>query len=165
MEKYLYDIPIYRCSGEKHNQELYEAKEKRLQYLIDLHGPEIKNSNAYECMKNNFDRRLWYPWRYNEVIGWIRIYALDDQVRGELWFTNAKRIRRDLKNKKFFDIGKAFEMTIFKSQSSTDIFNAICEELASQEKKVPLKGRYLDKDMFCRIGKFINWRQIFGMEA
>ncbi len=164
MEKYLVDIPIYRCSVEKHTQELDEAKKKRLQYLIDLHGPKVKNSNSYEWIGNDFDRRSWYPWRYNEVIGWIRIYALGDQARGELWFTNAKRIRSDLKNKKIFYIGKAFEMAVFKSQSSKDIFNAICEELVLQEKVAPIKGRYLDKDMFYRIGKFINWRQIFGME-
>ncbi len=164
MEKYLFDIPIYRCPIEKHTKELDEAKKERLQYLIDLHGPEVINSNAYEHIGNDFDRRVWYPWRYNEVIGWIRIYALGDQARGELWFTNAKRIRSDLKNKKIFYIGKTFEMHIFKSQSSKDIFNAICEELLLQEKQTPIKGRYLDKDMFCRTGKFINWRQVFGLE-
>lgn len=164
MEKYLIDIPIYRCTIEKHAKELDEAKTKRLQYLIDLHGVAVKNSNAYENIGNDFDRRAWFPWRFNEIIGWIRIYALGNQIRGELWFTNAKRIRRDLNNKKIFYIGKAFEITISERQLSEDIFNTIYEELILQEKKPPIKGRYLDKDLFLRTGELINWIEVFKNE-
>jgi len=165
MEKHFFDIPIYRCPVDKHTQELDEAKKKRLQSLIDLHGPEIIQSNSYEWASKDFDLRLWYPWRYNEVIGWIRLYALGNQARGELWFTNAKRIRRDLKSKKIFYVGKAFERTIFKSQSSNEIFKTICDELVAQKKETPIKGRYLDTKMFHRTGKFINWRQLFGIDS
>ncbi len=164
MEKYFFDIPIYRCSREKHTQELYKAKKKVLQFMIDLNGIEVKNSSSYESLGNRYDFRFWYPWRYNEIIGWIRLYALGDQARGDLWFSNAKKIRSNLKNKRIFCRGKAFERTILKNQSSTDIFHTICEELAVQEKEPPIKGRYLDKNMFYYIGKFINWRQIFSME-
>jgi len=165
MEKYFFDIPIYRCPVEKHTQELDNAKKARLQNLIDIHGPEVMKSESYKWVANDFDRVEWYPWRYNEVIGWIRLYAAGSQVKGELWFTNAKRIRRDLKRNRIYYRGKAFERTIRKNQASTEIIKIICEELAIQEKKYPVKGRYLDIETFCRIGEFINWRQLLRLEG
>ncbi len=161
MEQYIFDIPIYRCSIEKHTQELNDAKTKKLQNLIDIHGHEVKKSKSYEWVGNDFDRKEWYPWRYNEVIGWIRLYTIGSQVRGELWFTNAKRIRRDLKRKKIYYIGKVFERFFHKGHSSIEIFQIIYEELLSQKKVSPIKGRYLDMKMFCRTGKLIDWKQLF----
>lgn len=92
MEKYFFDIPIYRCTIDKHTDELDKEKQKHLQHLVDLHGPEVKDSRSYEWAEHYFDRERWYPWRYNEIIGWIRLYILGPQIRGELWFLKAKKL-------------------------------------------------------------------------
>lgn len=164
MENYFFDIPIYRCPVEKHTQELDNDKKKRLQDIVDMHGPEVIKSESYKWTENHFDRTQWYPWRYNEVIGWLRLYRLGSQVRGELWFTNAKIIRRDLKRKRIYYRGKAFERSLYKSMSSTEIFESICKELERQKKEPPIKGRFLDMKIFLRTGQFINWKKLFGLE-
>jgi len=165
MEKYFFDIPIYRSSIEKHTQELDDDKNKRLQNIVDIHGSDVIHSESYKWIGDHFDRTQWYPWRYNEVIGWIRLYRLGSQVRGELWFTNAKKIRRDLKRKRIFYIGKAFERYLHKNMSSNEIFETICSELEYQKKQPPMKGRYLDMNMFLRTGRFINWKELFWSDS
>ena len=102
MNNYFFDIPIYRCPIEKHTQELEKVKNDRLQRVIDIFGQEVKDTDSYEIIENHFHLYQWYPWRFNDIVGWLRLYRLGSQVRGELWFTNAKKIRRDLKRIFFF---------------------------------------------------------------
>lgn len=161
MEKYFFEVPIYRCSVEKHTQEQEYSKNKRLQALIDIHGESVKSSHSYRWTKSDFDTNHWYPWRYNEIIGWLRLYTLSNQVRGDLWFINAKRIRSDLKEKRNHFVGKAFEKTILPSYSSSKIFEIICKELEYQSKDYPIKGRFMDTELFYQIGKYVDWKKLF----
>ena len=156
MEKYFFDIPIYRCSIEKHEQELDDDKNKILQNLVDIHGPNVIHSESYKWIGNHFDRTQWYPWRYNEVIGWVRLYRCGGQVRGESWFTNANKIRRNLKHKRIIYKGKTFEIFLHENMSSKEIFESICSELEHQRTILPIKGRYMDMSIFLSIGRFIN---------
>ncbi|MCI5114626.1 MAG: hypothetical protein D3921_05770 [Candidatus Electrothrix sp. AW1] len=91
-----------------------------------------------------------------EIIGYIRIYAIGYHVKGELWLTRAKKIRRDLKNKKIFYRGKAFEHRCF-YQSSEDIFNSIQSEIVAIQNQQEFKKRFVDLSQFLEIGPFIDW--------
>lgn len=76
----------------------------------------------------------------------------------------SKKIRRDLKNKKLYYIGKAFELLVYKSLSSDEIFNKIREEFGNLKSEWPIKGRFLDTELFELIGRFIDWRRLLGLE-
>ncbi|MCI5227624.1 MAG: hypothetical protein D3918_13430 [Candidatus Electrothrix sp. AX2] len=156
MEKYIFDIPIYRCDIDKHTHESENEKKKYQSLVVDAHGEEAIGSDSYLRMGERFDRDHWYPWQFNEIIGYIRIYAIGYHVKGELWLTRAKKIRRDLKNKKIFYRGKAFEHRCF-YQSSEDIFNSIQSEIVAIQNQQEFKKRFVDLSQFLEIGPFIDW--------
>jgi hypothetical protein len=104
---YLFEIPIYRCAVEKHTQELDAAKASFLKPVFGQHAPESRQANeAY------FDREHWYSWRYNEIVGWIEIFILGTQVRGELWLIK-QRVTKSVRQKQFRRLGKLFEYNCF----------------------------------------------------
>ena len=43
-------------------------------------------------LRDFFDRAKWYPWRYNEIVGYIRLVTRRSQVVGELFLRDAKRL-------------------------------------------------------------------------
>ncbi len=86
-------------------------------------------------------------------------------MRGELWFTNAKKIRRDLKRKKIFHRGKAFERSIRITMSSPEIFDIIKDELERLKSEPPIKGRYMDIDVFSNVGQYVDWRQFCNLKT
>jgi len=162
-EKYFFDIPIYRCPIEKHTGEM----EKEKQRLLDLgvqNGNEIPESYASD-VKRYFHNWVWYPWRYNEIIGWIRLYVLKQQIRGEYWFIRAKLIRKNSRRKGIYHSGKAFECDFHPDQPAAKIYEEICCELERLSNEEPFKGRYLDLEAFHNIGPFVNWRQLMGFDT
>ncbi|MBM3134699.1 MAG: hypothetical protein FJZ89_05300 [Chloroflexi bacterium] len=103
-------------------------------------------------------------WRYTQVIGWIRLYVLGNQIRGDTWFVDAKRIDREMNRKRFRHCEKAFELSFFPEDSSLDIYSQVCDALEKLTKEKPFKARYLDLEAFHNAGPFVNWRGLLGLE-
>lgn len=162
-EMYFLDIPIYRCTSERHAQEMEDEKQRLLNLGL-LYDDEIPESYV-AGVQRLFESSVWYPWRYNEIIGWIRLFALGFQIRGEYWFIRAKRIRRDLRRKRVYYSGKTFEHSFHPDESAAKIYEEICRELERLQDERPFKGRHLDLDTFRTIGSFIKWRQLIGFDA
>ena len=70
-------------------------------------------------LSENFDQHnaQWAPWHYNNTIGWIRIFLLGDQIRGDYYFIDAKRISKSLRQKRYRYHLKAFEILYFQGQN------------------------------------------------
>lgn len=164
-ERYFFEIAIYR----KDPDSFYAEREKMVQkqlYWIEQHGgaEREKHPDIYEEQKERLVE-TYGSWRYNEVIGWLRLYVLGDQIRGETWFIDAKQIRHNLAKKKFLDHGKAFELSLFpEADSSTDIYNQIRTTIEKLREEKPFKGRYLDLEEFYNLGPFIDWRRLTGLD-
>jgi hypothetical protein len=47
MEKYIFDIPIYRCDIDKHTHESENEKKKYQSLVVDAHGEEAIGSDSY----------------------------------------------------------------------------------------------------------------------
>jgi hypothetical protein len=157
--KYVFDIPIYRCRIDKHTREFEDEKTKFFSPLFK-YGPEVIHSQSYAFQQNYFDREKWYPWRFNEVIGWIRLFTLEDQIKGELWFVKAQRIRKGLKKKSIHYVGEAFRLWRFPKKSSTQIYEKLCSILDRILAEEPLKGRYVDTELFHNIGPYVDWKKL-----
>lgn len=63
-----YDLPIYRCNKKSFEEELSSVKEK----LFESIGCK-PNTNSYDSLENYFYKKYWHIWRYNEIIGWIKL--------------------------------------------------------------------------------------------
>jgi hypothetical protein len=115
----------------------------------------LKNLDVSNLVERSLD---WKCWEYNEVIGFIELYILGNQIRGTLYFVDSKKIRKDIKNKKIVESGKLFELSVHNFTSS-EIFNYLLEELKqAQSNNNKLKNRYIDFSGILKIGNYVDWR-------
>lgn len=135
MEKYFFEIPIYRCSPEKHANEV-DALYERLSHSFDSQCEILPDYDFSSLIKTRF-QRMYSPYEYNEVIGWIKLYILGAQIRGSYFFESdpknhdswKKRITKGIRRKRFIDFEKAFELSIDKNQNSNTMFSTLIDKL------------------------------------
>ncbi len=155
-ERHLFDVPICRCNLDQHTEEMAQEKSKYIQSLKEhRETPPESSTNAEKW----FDDNRWYPWRFNEIVGWIHLYLRGSQVRGELYFLRSESAGGDV-NKRFYWVGRIFELHCHADDSSATIYNAICAELIRFQNEPQCKERYLDLEAFREMGPFINWRKL-----
>jgi len=155
-EKLCFEVPIYRCSEDKYADEM--AKEKA-RCLGPLNRLREKAPQSYATAERRFDENEWYPWPYNEAIGWIQISVHGTEIKGELYFVKAKKIRRSI-SKRFHWTGEFFQIDVFPNDSSTKIYNTICAELDKFRSERPYRKRHVDTEAFRNIGPFVDWRRL-----
>lgn len=157
---HFFEIAIYRCRVETHTHEQERAKQK---YMEFFEASRESAPSSYERASSWFDSEHWYPWQYNEVIGWLRLYTLGSQIRGELWMAKAKRHVAGGR-RRFFYMGKAFELHTFPSQTDGEIQAEVMQELEQFSKEPSRRSRYLDLECFEVAAPAINWRKLVGFE-
>jgi hypothetical protein len=159
-ERYFFEIPIYRCPIDKHTREMERDKYNWARELRESENP------VPECIasaQRHWENTQWYPWRYNEVVGWLRLYVMDRQVRGELWYVRAKRLVPRPK-KPMFLAGEVFLTGFHPRQTDKDILSELRAELFDFQKSKRMKGRFLDLECFSCIAPSICWRRLLGFE-
>ena len=149
-QKLCFEIPIYRCNEDKHSAEMAKEKARYVSPLSRL--------QSYATAERRFDEEEWYPWRYNEAIGWIQLSICGTEVKGELYFVKAKKIQRRMR-KRFCWHHEVFEIDVSPNQSSADIYKSICVELDKFRREKPYRKWHLDTEGFQNIGPFIDWRK------
>lgn len=102
------------------------------------------------------------PWQYNQVIGWVRLYVLGSQIRGDLWEMTGKRLHRKSRNQ-IRHLGKAFEISFTPDESSEQIRDKIEEELERIQNEWGKKKRILDLQCFRTIASCIDWRKLMDI--
>lgn len=156
------NIPIYRCSYENFQEEIKVAKERLLKSYSNEILREIEE-DGYDVSKM-VDRQIeskWKCWQYNEIVGFLAIHILGDQIRGTLYYIKHKRIAKGIKNKEFIYIGKGLEMPTTFMKTNKEIFQRLLEILgALPKKRNRLKNRYIDLSEFKKIGRFIDWKEL-----
>jgi hypothetical protein len=154
LDYFFFDIPVYRCSQDKHSAEMDSEKCRFLGRLQRTSTAEINDD-----LERLFDREVSYPWRFNDIIGWIRLFVLGPQLRGELWWNRTTRqVKRG--RKRFSFDGEAFELNLLNVNDSTEIVRLILERLNSLNRHFLFKGRYIDLSLFMNLSPYINWQSL-----
>lgn len=169
-EKYIFDIAVYSVSSNKFFAERKKKLQEHFDWLNKMSMPDLPKRSP--TSNDEFDRgvrdrfiRKYGGWHFTQVVGWIRLFPLVRQMRGEYWFVNAKRIDVHMSKKKFEYYGKAFELPYYSGkESSVEIFHEIVNELNKLKREEPFKGRYIDIEPFQNIGLFVNWRALIGFD-
>ena len=124
----------------------------------DATYPNEKNS-----IRDHLRKKYGGGWRFNEVIGFIRLFFLGTQVRGEYFGVGRKRIRRT--RKKIFELRSlnlAPEIEISHLMSNAGILEAVHSYLADCRKE--LKGRYIDSQLLEQLVLHIDWQKFLLAE-
>ena len=168
---YFFEIPIYRVSRERYGKEVEAEKEKLLAPLRDLwnsvSSKPVEESEAYQYVKNNFDREHGtHMWRYNQAIGWLRLFASDhSHIRVDYYWVKG-RISKNLKNKLFrycFE-EKTFRLDILPAMTSNEIYLLLRQRLEELMRKEPFRKYYIDLEPFQNISPFIDWRALLDAD-
>ena len=155
-ERYFFDIPVFRCESEKWNK---EQKDKKVKLAQNIAGVGKKITEKELAYAESFVGREWSTYYYSEMIGMIRLFSINMQIRGELWFVKQK-ISKNLKRKKWQYIGKIFEYCLETGYENLDIFKWINERLKKENNEWVLKNRYIDTEAFENSGVYINYMEL-----
>lgn len=126
-ERYFFEIGVYSRNSEKFFAERDEGLQKHLEWLTYQSGGITREqAPRVFAFSEVYFLKKYGGWRYTQVIGWVRPYVLGSQIRGEIWFVDAKRIDREMNKRRFQHYGKAFELSFFPGQdSSIDIYSQV----------------------------------------
>jgi hypothetical protein len=111
------ELPVYRCTEEQYYKEQenkFDAEVKYTQELYRSHGGAI----PYLTKKDRDDFRTYWlgrngcPWEFNQIIGWIRLYAWTGNIAAYSFFVR-QRITKNMCRKQFALDGKFLEMRVF----------------------------------------------------
>jgi hypothetical protein len=165
-DKYVFEVGIYRQT-----EAAFEAKFERdlAKHIAEIEAapmpsPVPPSSELQEKMKFAFRHKYPCPWRYNELVGFIRVYVLDDQIRGEKWVIDSMEHgkRYDRRAKKVFRCRHdAFTMLIFEHQDNEALGREIRRHLIEAGKEVR-EGAFADTEAFDNLSPFIDWRGLIG---
>ena len=158
LDRHFFEVPIYRCSPEQH---LLETECLKARLLEPIQYQKTSNPENFHFFEQLFDSRTRYTWDFNEIVGYIRLYPLGTQIRGELWFMKAKRLRRGMK-KKLRWIEKAFELNCSPSESNADIGSRVLARVNALENEAPCQGRYIDTLSLSNVASFLDWGGLLG---
>ncbi|MBA2587607.1 MAG: hypothetical protein H0U98_03185 [Alphaproteobacteria bacterium] len=111
------------------------------------------------ALQGHLENSYGGPWRFNEVIGHIRLNFLGSQIRGEYFGVSAKRVLRTRKKLFLYKTHKlAPEVSLPFKASNNQIWDAVQEYI--EDCRSELRGRYVDAELLSTIGPHIDWQKI-----
>jgi len=163
---YFLELPVYRLPEDEYYEKRstdIDAAMKKFVSPITPSSPSIAKRLAGREDKIREHRRNTSggAWRYNEIIGYVRLHLLGTQIRGEYWRDIAKAIMNTGKKRilglRAYKLAPETELPT--AGSNNEIYFAILEHVDDCRKE--LKKRYLDAEQLTTIGPYVDWRALF----
>jgi hypothetical protein len=97
--RYFLDLPVYRITEDRYYNDRAAFVDRILfphdaSYSEQRRVDEKKNPGSLAGIRDHFEKAYGGCWRYNEIIGYIRLHFLGSQIRGEYYGINRRRIVR-----------------------------------------------------------------------
>lgn len=159
LERYFFDIPVFRCE-EKVCHEEHKNKVAKLEAFYKESNQNINPTFNYRSLAESSLQEKRSSFLYGELVGMIRLFAINKQIRAELYFVK-ERISKNLKNKTWgLAETKVFEYWVNPTDSNQKIFERIIEEIRKQNNDGKLKNRYIDLGCFEHTGKYLDYKEL-----
>lgn len=163
--RYFFDVPVYRLPEERY----YCERDKYIESVIFPEGSpyndakranEADDRNYYIATRDHLERNYGGCWRFNEIIGYVRLHFLGSQVRGEYYGVRKKRVVRTRRKTLEWQTWKlAPEIDLQGLYTNEQIFEAVRKYLKACSNELPC--RYIDTELFELVGKHIDWCSLF----
>lgn len=167
-DHYIFDVPVYLCRRDEYEHDMSKKEKEHFQDLYklrqfcDIYDDMSREDTERE--KHSARSSLGGPWYFNQIVGWIRLYADVNYIGGHIWWVSANQLRRRMKYKTFYQntFGNIFSTSALGENADSETI--YCETLrAIKDYWVDshlLKNRFVDLELFVNIGPFINWRKL-----
>lgn len=163
LETKLLDIPVYRISEEEYNKSKNTFVENSLYPTKDDFDFYEQNPEYKIRFKDHLNKVYGGMWRYNEIIGYIRLYLFGTQIRGCYYQISQRRMVRTRKKNFVYKTHKlAGELQVYRAKSNVEFFDVILNYLADCKNELP-KARFVDDRDLKRIGPFIDWISLYSL--
>ncbi len=152
MLKIFFDVPVYRLPEEKYYQEMNKYIERNMFPGSVEHNNNMRAFYSREpghevSFREHLSTKFGGAWNYNEIIGYIRLHFLGNQIRGEYWGIGAKHMVRTRKKLfKYMTWKIVPEINVPDEAHNEMILKLIFDYLTRCSKE--LKGRYIDTSIF-----------------
>jgi hypothetical protein len=157
-EFYFFDIPIFRCNIEKWGEENDKEKNKLANYFYGYNKDLNFPYSYYENMAEKSFISSFNSYFYSELVGMLRIRAIDQQIEGELWFIKQNPNKKP-KNKTWRRFGSKFKFNVFKKHTNSYVF----EKIMNLSKNLDVKG-FVDLSAFKNAGKYIDYLSLLDIK-
>ena len=94
-ELYFFDIPVFRCSFHQWCKEQDLKKERWFKAFSRTKGASVEWAREAATQQANSE---WSAYWCSEIVGMIRLFAINRQIRGKLYFVS-ERVSARLKDK------------------------------------------------------------------
>ena len=150
--KYIYDVAVYRLR----EADYYAQRDAHVEQVL---GANRATPEADSAFRAHVEKSYGGPWRFNEIVGYIRLFLLGSQVRGEYFRVDARRIVRTRRKTLWLVAHKlAPEQEIPSGATSAQVLAAIRQYLDMCGKEIP--GRHMDLATFDAIAPHVDWRSL-----
>jgi hypothetical protein len=163
---YFASVPVYRLGQEAYERETERLIQKHME-RFDPEGRYREDPASREHLKDSALRWHGTAWRFNEVIGFVRLrFIRGRDVGGDLWWNTPRPDRRTSQirgGKRVFrliDYKAATPVGIEREDSSPEIFSRLLEYLDRVRRQPELRRRYLDSSELESMGACVDWRAI-----
>jgi hypothetical protein len=164
--KFFFDIPIYRVARSKYESGQRSFVQREMSADGDSNVQErYRHDPTYKkFMERHFSENYGGCWRFNEIIGFIRLNFFSTQIRGEYWRVTAKRITRTRRKVfTYFGHNVTTEEEIPPRSTNRKIYSLIQKYLVRAQNERHLKKFYIDKSVFENVGPYIDWNALIKL--
>lgn len=153
-DKYFMVIPVYRLPEDKYFLQMEEDFENMISKSWD---DDFRQNNPELVANWKRSHRSSYGgcWEFNEIIGYIKLFFMGSQVRGEYWSTKPRRKIRTRRKEFELKAHKLAAESEIWDKSNEGILSAIEEYLSRCNRE--LKNRHLDLREYESLKNHINW--------
>lgn len=167
MKRYILDIPVYRIGRDAIDQQFANAIDQRCN---ELDPSEYQTQQEFEShqarIRDQLAESLHLPWQFNQVVGWLRLYAAPSRIGAEHWFVTAKRLSANLRKKRFLLSGGSDALQAsYLNQNSSEIFFDLIDRLQRYPLENSGKSLVLDLSTLQEIGPFVDWRALIDKQS
>jgi len=163
-ERYFFELSVYRVSESAYYSEFDRHLERFWDETERMHGrtrQELFPDDQRALIQEQQLREFGGSWRYNQVVGWVRLFVLGSQIRGECWMVTAERLMRRGRREYRYP-GQAFTLNCSRRMSANQIRDAVFVELAGFQKECRNGRCVLDLSSFENAARYMNWRGMLG---
>lgn len=159
----IFEIAVYRKSPRELEVEYDTSLTKHLQLLepqyptIQIYKPKYQ---GLRFIRDKFWEKYGEPYPYNQVVGWVVLFAKRDQVLAEYYKITEKRLTQNCRRHRVKGQGICFAIYLAGNETSKQIVAEIAEKLRLLTAESPFKGRYVDITAFMHLAPYINWKRL-----
>jgi hypothetical protein len=129
-------------------------------YTQALREKDQADHNANLTIKDHLHHSFGGCWKFNEIIGYIRLHFLGTQIRGEYFGVKKKRIvKTRTKTLEYRTWKLAPEIEVPDEATDSDIFTFVMEYIADCKKELP--RRHIDTELLEAMGPYVRWRELY----